>query len=576
MLPSDGQSLTYKPVFQFPQEPQQFPTHPALPFKPKRIELQQPQMKFSPGSGTGRFVLSDTGSPFPAPYLQDHGPGMQTPYTEVPVQRQPRAFYGRERGRGSVQLATAISQRKQRSRGKKYSHGDQAQSKPRSSTGSCGSVLMTSETTDRRRRCGQGKTISIDEAAVEEDEEMVEKRKSQGRQMSLPISPPSSSQSGPRGRTKLFLSSKKLPAIGGFEGEEGESQAAGGAAEDTDHQVKCQKKHRSVHRARTVGCSPSRQPSIDPEKYRSCQTPDYTIDEDERSLKLSDSGKKMGLALRKCKTPDVNMMSSEATRPGGPKRQSDSPETEESSIITATTPSPGDARPMLEDAHGGDTPDLVGEEAMGGASGSLTPTTTESIVTRSNGSGRRRWGSRRDKSSRRSSGQSQSPGGPEGTRARPHKPTKRFTLPSHISTSPTSQQRHRSSLATDVKRDSTTEGATVVMEDAPFIYFSLYFDIQRRALTVNLIKVENLPRKPPNQGSCDPFVMMFLLPNKQEVLQSVIKQRTLNPEFQQVFEFGGILANDLKNQVLVFRVFGHDRSVCVKESEVCEVCVCVR
>ena len=149
VLPSDRKSLTYKPVFQFPQEPQQFPTHPARPFKPTSIELPQPPMKFSPGSGTGRFVLSDT-SPFPAPYLQDRGPGMQTPYTEMPIQRQPRASNGK--GQGSVQLATAISQRKQRtlhSHGKRVSHGNQTRSKPRSSTVSA-SFPTTSEPTGRQ------------------------------------------------------------------------------------------------------------------------------------------------------------------------------------------------------------------------------------------------------------------------------------------------------------------------------------------------------------------------------------------------------------------------------------------
>ena len=496
--------MAYKSVFQFPQGPQQFPTHPSLPFKPNRIDFHRPQTKYAPGGrgrgggGGGQVVSPDTGSPFPAPYLYDRGPGLQTPFV-APIQLQPRAL-----NIGGLPLTTATTQRKKRT--------SRIKNKP-SFDDELGSTVSTPEIT--------GEKVPI---AKDEEEEMLQLGKSQGRHMSLPSDPPLE-----RGRKRLFsMSCRRVPVV-----DEDD--------EMTTESEKNLRKKRIIHRARTVGGTPSRQPSVDPEKYRRCQTP-------ELSSNTSPEGRK-GLALRKCRTPDVVLMGK--SRTNSAKRLSDSPETEGSSTITSP-PSPGEKLGGPTDE--GDT-ELAAERGGGGGGGEVAATAKkESLVTKiiSTDGHRRRWGSRRDKSRRKES----APGTEGGTTTR-EKSSRTHTLPPHISQSPSSYRTSGGSIETD----GTREGGASVVLDPPVVYFSLYFDIQRRALTVNLIKVVNLPRKPANQGSCDPFVMMFLLPNKQEVLQSVVKHRTLNPEFQQVFEFGGILANDLKNQVLVFRVFDHDRSV---------------
>ncbi|CAI8056461.1 Synaptotagmin 1, partial [Geodia barretti] len=457
VLHRDSKSLGYNPfpVFQFPQAPQKFPTHPALPFKPRQIELRQPQMKFTPGAGTGRVIIPQTDSPFPAPYLQGRGPGMQTPFSEVPIQCQPRTAFQINRGTGSIQVATATTQ---------------------------------------------------------------------GRQMSLPAP-----HMITRGRKRIFSMAGKQ-TVGGYEGMEDE---------------RLQRRKRLMHRARTVGSSPSQQPTIDAEKLRRCQTPDFSLEDTD---KLKPREGKKGLALRKCKTPDTIMMRGGSKRDGGgvgeggTKRFSESPETEGSSSLTASPESKSGGHPEDErEVEGEEEEGGKEERGFRGAASAAEHMSVAKVL--SLDSGRRRLGSWRERLRK-------DPGSPqEGA-------SKSAKIPSHI-TSSTSAYLLSSGIAA-----GDTSGAEVTSttdENPPYIYFSLYFDIQRRALMVNLIKVENLPLKPPNQGSCDPFVMLFLLPNKQEVLQSVVKQRTLNPEFQQVFEFGGILANDLKNQVLVFRVFDHDR-----------------
>ena len=97
------------------------------------------------------------------------------------------------------------------------------------------------------------------------------------------------------------------------------------------------------------------------------------------------------------------------------------------------------------------------------------------------------------------------------------------------------------------------------LEDTPTLQFSLYYDIQRRTLTVHLQKAYNLPVKGVDMRACNSFVVLFLLPSREEILQTPVVEKDLNPVFDQVFEFRGILSQELYQQVLVLQVFDHDK-----------------
>ena len=423
-----------------------------------------------------------------------------------------------ERGAGSIQVATAMTQRKKRS-----SRATGKGSRQNLLTDQGTTVTGIDGATATKAHGGERESESKVTFDAEEEEKL-RKRQARGRQMSLPATDILSD-----GRKRLFSMTGKQ-TVGGYEGVEDEEGE--------------RRKQRYMHRARTVGSSPSQQPALDPEKLRRCQTPDFTIEDTDR---LKPHKGKKGLALRKCKTPDTIMMRRGFRGVGerGAKRFSESPETESSSNLTSSPGSKSGGQP--EDDVDGEE-----EEVEGGGKNGAAVTKQHLPVEKVHslevgGGGRRKWGSWREKSRK-------DPGFPQ------EGPRKSAKIPAHVTSSTSAYLLSSGTAAGDAA--SCVAGdplSSVTDENPPYIYFSLYFDIQRRALMVNLIKVENLPPKPPNQGSCDPFVMLFLLPNKQEVLQSVVKQRTLNPEFQQVFEFGGILANDLKNQVLVFRIFDHDR-----------------
>ena len=109
------------------------------------------------------------------------------------------------------------------------------------------------------------------------------------------------------------------------------------------------------------------------------------------------------------------------------------------------------------------------------------------------------------------------------------------------------------------------EGDTHVLESAflpvgeePSLQFSIYYDIQRRVLAVNLLCAYNMPGKE-MWGSLDFVVSLFLLPSREEVHQSKIRSGTRNPLFSETFNFHSIVSEELYEQVLVFQVFTHDK-----------------
>lgn len=92
----------------------------------------------------------------------------------------------------------------------------------------------------------------------------------------------------------------------------------------------------------------------------------------------------------------------------------------------------------------------------------------------------------------------------------------------------------------------------------PLLQFSLYYDVQRCALTVHLHHASNVPAKD-RRGTSDPFVVLYIMPNKEEIFESKIVYQSLNPVFDQSFEFKRLLPDDIRNQTLILRVYDHDR-----------------
>ena len=95
----------------------------------------------------------------------------------------------------------------------------------------------------------------------------------------------------------------------------------------------------------------------------------------------------------------------------------------------------------------------------------------------------------------------------------------------------------------------------------PTLQYSLYYDIQRNSLAVNLGQAFNLPARA-KSGSGDTSIILYLQPNKAEVFESKVIRKDRNPIFDQTFEFTGLMGVQVaRKQTLIFKVYGRSRYI---------------
>ncbi|NXI61016.1 SYT3 protein, partial [Anseranas semipalmata] len=76
-------------------------------------------------------------------------------------------------------------------------------------------------------------------------------------------------------------------------------------------------------------------------------------------------------------------------------------------------------------------------------------------------------------------------------------------------------------------------------------------------LVVRVLRARDLPAKDAN-GFSDPYVKMYLLPDRKKKFQTKVHRRTLNPVFDETFSFGVPFA-ELPARRLHFSVYDFDR-----------------
>lgn len=120
--------------------------------------------------------------------------------------------------------------------------------------------------------------------------------------------------------------------------------------------------------------------------------------------------------------------------------------------------------------------------------------------------------------------------------------------------------------ASSADRDPTWMPGLTVLEETsltqsssrPMLQFSLHYDVMKCTLTVHLHHSCNLPAKD-RRGTSDPFVVLYMMPNKEEIFESKVVFHTLDPVFDQSFEFKKLTTDEICRQTLVFRIYDHDK-----------------
>ncbi|XP_059809948.1 synaptotagmin-C [Hypanus sabinus] len=89
------------------------------------------------------------------------------------------------------------------------------------------------------------------------------------------------------------------------------------------------------------------------------------------------------------------------------------------------------------------------------------------------------------------------------------------------------------------------------------INFLLRYTYASEQLIVKILKALDLPAKDAN-GFSDPYVKIYLLPDRKKKFQTKVHRKTLNPIFNETFHFN-VSFNELQNRKLHFSIYDFDR-----------------
>nr|XP_045620929.1 synaptotagmin-10-like isoform X1 [Procambarus clarkii]XP_045620930.1 synaptotagmin-10-like isoform X2 [Procambarus clarkii] len=111
----------------------------------------------------------------------------------------------------------------------------------------------------------------------------------------------------------------------------------------------------------------------------------------------------------------------------------------------------------------------------------------------------------------------------------------------------------------ELVRQSSVEssGAGSDTEAVGRLSFSLKYDSSIEGLLVKVVQAHDLPVKDVS-GSSDPYVKVYLLPDRKKKFCTKVHRRNLNPEFNETFVFSAQMA-ELRERTLQFSVYDFDR-----------------
>lgn len=115
--------------------------------------------------------------------------------------------------------------------------------------------------------------------------------------------------------------------------------------------------------------------------------------------------------------------------------------------------------------------------------------------------------------------------------------------------------------------EELTENAEEIAEDGESkkseeklgrLQFKLEYDFNSNSLSVSVIQCEELPALDMG-GTSDPYVKVYLLPDKKKKHETKVHRKTLNPVFNETFVFKQVPYADIMAKTLVFGIYDFDR-----------------
>ncbi|KAK3097007.1 hypothetical protein FSP39_005544 [Pinctada imbricata] len=90
------------------------------------------------------------------------------------------------------------------------------------------------------------------------------------------------------------------------------------------------------------------------------------------------------------------------------------------------------------------------------------------------------------------------------------------------------------------------------------LQFQLDYEFQKGELTVGVIQAADLPGMDMS-GTSDPYVKVYLLPDKKKKYETKVHRKTLNPVFNETFTFKNVPFAEISTKTLTFAVYDFDR-----------------
>lgn len=90
------------------------------------------------------------------------------------------------------------------------------------------------------------------------------------------------------------------------------------------------------------------------------------------------------------------------------------------------------------------------------------------------------------------------------------------------------------------------------------LQYKLEYDFNQNSFSVTVIQAEELPALDMG-GTSDPYVKVYLLPDKKKKFETKVHRKTLNPVFNETFVFKSLPYSEAMNKTLVFAIFDFDR-----------------
>ncbi|KAL3210986.1 hypothetical protein MRX96_036748 [Rhipicephalus microplus] len=105
------------------------------------------------------------------------------------------------------------------------------------------------------------------------------------------------------------------------------------------------------------------------------------------------------------------------------------------------------------------------------------------------------------------------------------------------------------------RRDSTELAAQAMT--CGKLHFTLKYDIDLEGLVVKILQAKDLPSKD-FLGSSDPYIKLYLLPERRKKFQTRVHRKNLNPVFNESFVFA-LTLEELRHRTLQFSLYDFDR-----------------